>query len=77
METKCQDPKLKKQLIHTYLHNVESVPPTGSSGGLALFWSDNIALRVLGKSHNFVLTEVTEQNGFIWLLLLIYNHPRK
>lgn len=48
----------------------------GQSGGLAMFWNQNINLKLNMVSRLFIDVDVVEEDGFIWRLIGIYGEPR-
>ena len=49
----------------------------GQSGGLALFWKNQVNLKLIGfVSRYHIDTEITELDGFIWQFTGIYGEPK-
>lgn len=54
METKNQEKSVLYEFHNTDFTNHFLVPPLGVSGGLALFWKDNVEIEVLDSSPNYI-----------------------
>ena len=49
----------------------------GQSGGLALFWKNEVNLRVVGfMSRYHIDSEITEEDGFVWRFTGMYGEPK-
>ncbi|WZY87924.1 hypothetical protein YC2023_044659 [Brassica napus] len=74
METKNNDEFIKKKLQSLNYPHYVSIPPDGTSGGLALYWKDNITLEVLDSSPNIIDTKVSFK-GSQSFISFIYGAP--
>ncbi|CAA7018096.1 unnamed protein product, partial [Microthlaspi erraticum] len=75
METKNQDPSVFHVCQPLGFSNRFTVPPLGLSGGLALFWSDNVSLEVLASSPHFIDTKIKFQ-GIVSFITFTYGAPQ-
>ncbi|KAG2707736.1 hypothetical protein I3760_05G160800 [Carya illinoinensis] len=74
-ETKVSSRRLdfcKLRLGFRFCLGVDSV---GRSGGLALFWKDNIHLKIVSYSRNHIHASIKNCDGVEWLLTGVYGHP--
>jgi hypothetical protein len=58
------------------LPNMVAKDTVGQSGGLAIFWKNEVNVRLVGfKSRYHLDTENTERDGFVWRFTGIYGDP--
>lgn len=53
-----------------------TIPPTETSGGLALFWKKDIELAILASTPNFIDTKVKTRN-LTFHITFVYGSPVK
>lgn len=75
METKNQDDVVLKQLISLGFVSHCIVPPQGLSGGLVLFWTDEVVVEILASSPNFIDTKINFQN-ITSFITFVYGAPQ-
>lgn len=61
METKSQDDVVFHVFESMRFVNKFTVPPQSLSGGLALFWKDDVKIDILSSSQNFIDTKLKFQ----------------
>ena len=74
METKNTDEYINDKLRDLHYPHFFSVPPQGTSGGLALIWTDNIKVEILESSENIIDTKVAFK-GSSSFISFIYGAP--
>ncbi|KAG7593940.1 Ribonuclease H-like superfamily [Arabidopsis thaliana x Arabidopsis arenosa] len=63
METKNQDDVVSHAFESMGFVHKFTVPPQGLSGGLALFWKNDVLLEILSSSQNFIDSKLKFQNS--------------
>ena len=51
------------------------VHSVGKSGGLGLFWSENVGVDLLTYSQDHIDIKITDENGMIWRFTGFYSYP--
>lgn len=74
METKNDDEFINKKLQSLHYMHYFSVPPIGLSGGLSLFWNDDIEITILDSSPNLIDTSIAYK-GVTSHVSFIYGAP--
>lgn len=77
METKNQDDYVFKVFEPFGYKNCFTIPPQGLSGGLALFWKEEIELEVLSSSPNFIDTHIKSNGKISSFITFIYGMPQQ
>lgn len=76
-ETKiCNPPQIHRIAHNLNFDNVHMVPANGSSGGLALFWKQDLDVQIVGDSQNLITFMVL--NDLIaqpWCFTGVYGPP--
>lgn len=76
METKNQDEYIAKIGKDLNFVNSFTVPPQGLSGGLALFWKDDISVEILDSSANLIDVKFKHKQSSFHTTF-IYGPPQK
>ncbi|KAL0727309.1 hypothetical protein Bca4012_023402 [Brassica carinata] len=74
METKNDDEFINSKLRSLHYVHYFSVPPTGLSGGLSLFWNDDSDITILDSSPNLIVTRIVYK-GVTSHVSFIYGAP--
>ncbi|KAK9034092.1 hypothetical protein V6N11_050270 [Hibiscus sabdariffa] len=64
--------KIKMKLEHSFY-----VEPIGSAGGLALWWSKEVQIKILGHGKLFIDAEISGKGESVWFGTFIYGPPYK
>jgi exonuclease III len=76
METKCRKAKLELLRVKMGYEGLFVVDPVGRSGGLALFWRDDVDLEIQNFSRRHINSIVKGVDGeSSWKLTSFYGHP--
>jgi exonuclease III len=76
-ETKMEQKRLEWWRWKLGMPNMMVKNCEGKSGGLVIFWKNEINLRVVGfMSEYHIDTEITEADGFKWRFTGIYGEPK-
>lgn len=77
METKNKRSFLERVRRQLYFSNFSYVDPVGASGGLALWWTDEVDLQIRAQSQN-AFRCIIKLNGAAssWLATFVYAPPR-
>ena len=77
METKSKVKRMEKIKNRIGFANGLIVPSRGRSGGVALFWTQEVNLDINSYSGNHIDTIVRETEGnFQWRITSVYGHPK-
>ena len=77
METKSKVKQMEKIKNRIGFANGLIVPSRGRSGGVALFWTQEVNLDINSYSGNHIDTIVKETEGnFQWRITSFYSHPK-
>ena len=76
METKLQSHPFELIRVRLGFQNVFVVDNVGGSRGLALFWADDLTVKIQNYSRRHINAIVeSEGNGKKWKLTSFYGHP--
>lgn len=76
METRAHKERIKRYKRMLKFQHAFSVDPRGLSGGLGLFWSQNIDLQILASSANFIHTAVlVKESKEFFECTFVYGNP--
>ena len=75
METKSREGYLKKLCAKLHLENVFIVPRINTSGGLALYWRNDIDLKVMNSFTSYINTVVNPGEDDAWRFTSFYGDP--
>lgn len=76
MEIKNKDFKLEQIRRSVGFLNKWYVSPKGISGGLALWWSDDVSVSIISSSSNIIHTKVDSMAGIpSWFASFVYVNP--
>lgn len=77
METKNQD-EFVTQICESFGYcNHFTIPPQGLSGGLALFWRQEVELEVMASSPNYIDTLIKSNGKSSSFITFIYGAPQQ
>ncbi|KAK8580403.1 hypothetical protein V6N12_070680 [Hibiscus sabdariffa] len=74
-ETKKKKRYLENIKMKMKMDNSFYVEPIGLAGGLALWWSNEVNMRVLNSGKNFIDTKISLNEGEEWFMTFIYGPP--
>lgn len=78
METKNKRPALERIQRALHFKNNCYVDPEGTSGGLALWWTDEVNLDIRFKTKNIIRAVVSSPSlRFDWVTTFIYAPPKR
>jgi exonuclease III len=76
METKCKQSRLEYLRVKLGYGGLFVVDSVGRSGGLALFWRDDVQLEIQNFSRRHINSIITQVDGDrVWKLTSFYGHP--
>jgi hypothetical protein len=76
METKLQRTKMTSLRVKLGFDSMFVVDSVGRSGGLALFWKEDVQLEIQNYSNRHINAVITELGqNFQWKLTGFYGHP--
>lgn len=77
METKAPKERIRKIQQSLKFQASFCVESRGLSGGLALFWNDNISVQILNATPNYIHTSLCyKQGGGFFDCTFVYGHPQ-
>lgn len=71
-ETKCNKKEIRKIKDRLLFDHCICVEALGRAGGLALFWLDEVDVRILSFDNHHIDCEVSEDGGRLWRLTGVY-----
>lgn len=77
METKNQDSYVSHIFDSLKYQYKFTIPPLGLSGGLALFWKDEVELEILSSSPHFIDTKISSYGKLTSFVTFIYGEPQQ
>jgi exonuclease III len=76
-ETKLRENRIDWLRWKLGMPNMIVKDPEGQSGGLVMFWKNEINVKLIGFiSRHHIDTEITEEDGFVWRFTGIYGEPK-
>ena len=75
METKAKDNHLKRLCSKIHMENVFIKPRVNTGGGLALYWKDELNLKVIDSTPTFIDTIINPGMDDAWWLTGFYRNP--
>lgn len=75
METKVLKYKLDSLKVKLGFQNLFFVDGVGQSGGLVVFWKEDLSLSIQSFSHKHINAWVISEENTKWMLTSSYGHP--
>lgn len=75
METRCDHSKLEKLRLKLGYYGKLVVDCVGQSGGLCMFWSNDLVVELLTYSQAHIDVRIRQGDGSYWRFTGFYGHP--